>query len=80
MFLISLSFSASQYNPSGGLLHHSGRVMMKEQKKNIEELVERELSDNKHSEFLWGLYNRKPTSLKKESTYEEFDISVGGNG
>ena len=35
---------------------------LKEQKKNIFEMVERELSDNKHSEFLWALYHKKPTS------------------
>ena len=35
---------------------------LKEQKKNIYEMVERELSDNKHSEFLWALYHKKPTS------------------
>ena len=26
------------------------------------EMVERELSDNKHSEFLWQLYHKKPTA------------------
>ena len=35
---------------------------LKEQKKNIYEMVERELSDNKHSEFLWALYHKKPTA------------------
>ena len=35
---------------------------LKEQKKNIFEMVERELSDNKHSEFLWQLYHKKPTA------------------
>jgi hypothetical protein len=39
---------------------------LKEQKKNIYETVERELSDNKHSDFLWELYNKKPTSQHQQ--------------
>ena len=39
---------------------------LKEQKKNIYERVERELSDNKHSELLWALYNKKPTTQHQQ--------------
>ena len=49
---------------------------LKDQKKSIHEIVERELSDNKHAEYLWGLYNQKPTSQKKQDSYEHFGIKV----
>lgn len=49
---------------------------LKDQKKSIHEIVERELSDNKHAEYLWGLYNQKPTSQKKQDSYEHFGINV----
>ena len=39
---------------------------LKEQKKNIFEMVERELSDNKHSDILWELYNKKPNSKHQQ--------------
>ena len=38
--------------------------------------MERELSDNKHAEYLWGLYNQKPTSQKKQEAYESFGIYI----
>ena len=50
---------------------------LKDQMKSINEVVERELSDNKHAEYLWALYNRKPTSQKKQDSYEHFGIEVG---
>lgn len=49
---------------------------LKDQRKSINEVVERELSDNKHAEYLWALYNRKPTSQKKQDAYENFRIEV----
>ena len=49
---------------------------LKDQKKSINEVVERELSDNKHAEYLWALYDRKPTSQKKQNAYEHFRIEV----
>ena len=49
---------------------------LKDQQKSIHEVVERELSDNKHAEYLWELYNRKPTSQKKQDAYESFGITV----
>ena len=39
-------------------------------------MVERELSDNKHAEYLWSLYNQKPTSQKKQIAYENHGIEV----
>ena len=53
---------------------------LKDQKKSIHEVVERELSDNKHAEYLWSLYNQKPTSQKKQDAYENFGISVSSSG
>ena len=52
---------------------------LKDQKKGIHEIVERELSDNKHAEFLWSLYNQKPTSQKKQDSYEGFGIQVSSS-
>ena len=49
---------------------------LKDQRKSINEVVERELSDNKHAEYLWALYDRKPTSQKKQDAYENFGIEV----
>ena len=49
---------------------------LKDQTKSIHEIVERELSDNKHAEYLWGLYNQKPTSQKKQDSYEHCGINV----
>ena len=49
---------------------------LKEQKKSIQEMVERELSDNKHAEYLWRLYNKKPTSTQKQEAYEKFTLDV----
>jgi len=50
----------------------------KEQKKSIDEVVEKELSDNKHSDFLWSLYNKKPEAMLAENCYAdiELDLSV----
>ena len=49
---------------------------LKEQKKNIYEMVERELSDNKHSEFLWALYHKKPTSQYQQEVVSFLTISL----
>ena len=53
---------------------------LKDQKKSIYETVERELSDNKHSDFLWDLYNKKPTSQQKQDAYEDQSLSVNNSG
>lgn len=49
----------------------------KEQKRSIDENVERELSDNKHSDFLWSLYNRKPPALLTEDCYADIALEMG---
>jgi WD40 repeat protein len=50
----------------------------KEQRNSIDEIVEKELSDNKHSDFLWSLYNKKPEAMLAENCYAdiELDLSV----
>ena len=50
-----------------------------EQKRSIDEIVERELSDNKHSDFLWGLYNKKPQTLLSEDCYADIALEMGFN-
>ena len=48
----------------------------KEQKKSIDEMVEKELSDNKHSDFLWSLYNKKPEAMLAENCYADIELDL----
>jgi hypothetical protein len=48
----------------------------KEQKKSIDEVVEKELSDNKHSDFLWSLYNKKPEAMLAENCYADIELDL----
>ena len=49
----------------------------KEQKRSIDETVERELSDNKHAEYLWELYNKKPPARLTEDCYADIALETG---
>ena len=49
----------------------------KEQKRTIDETVERELSDNKHADYLWDLYNKKPPALLTEDCYADIALETG---
>jgi hypothetical protein len=52
----------------------------KEQKKSIDEVVEKELSDNKHSDFLWSLYNKKPEAMLAENCYADIELDLNVSG
>jgi len=49
----------------------------REQKRSIDENVERELSDNKYADYLWDLYNKKPSISHKEDCYADIDLEMG---
>jgi WD40 repeat protein len=50
---------------------------LKDQKRNIDEAVELELSDNKHADSLWTLYNKNPPAALTEDCYDDIALEVG---
>ena len=50
---------------------------LKDQKRNIDEAVELELSDNKHADNLWVLYNKNPPAALSEDCYDDIALEVG---
>ena len=51
--------------------------IFREQKRSIDENVERELSDNKYADYLWDLYNKKPSISHIEDCYADIDLEMG---